>query len=73
MRQNKNILEKTLSAIVFILWLFLWKPISIIFKYLGKLFSEVMTGIHKNIVKWLSFLGFVFIISLIAYILHPSK
>lgn len=73
MRPDKNIPEKIFSAIVFILWLLVWKPISIIFKYLGKLFSEVMSGIHKNLVKWLSFLGFAIIASVILYVLKLSK
>ena len=73
MRDDKNIPEKIFSAIVFILWLILWKPIAIVFKYLHKLLSEVMTGIHKNLVKWFSFIGFVLILSLIAYIFHLSK
>ena len=67
MRNDKNIPEKIFGVIVFILWLIIWKPISIVFKYLCKLLSEVLKGIHKNLVKWLSLLGFVVIISLIAY------
>ena len=73
MRQDKNIAEKIVNGIGIILWFLIWKPISIIFKYLYKLLSETMAGIHKNLVKFFSFVGFMILVSLIAYIFNISK
>lgn len=73
MRNEKNIPEKIFSFIALIFWLFIWKPISLTFGYLFKLFSEVMASVHKRLVSWLSYIGFGLILSLIAYFLHFSK